>query len=74
MQSITGAILLVASAVFFLTRINAQQINSKEAIAIAHISSLILAISGIVLIIRGLISDHKRLQGQKTQDDTLETK
>jgi predicted phage tail protein len=74
MKSITGAILLVASAVFYLARINAQQINFHSATKFASNCSYVLAMSGVALIIWGLISDIKRSQRQKIQDDTLETK
>ena len=54
MKSISGAILLVASSVFYLARINAQPINFHEAIRFASMCSLMLAVAGIIFMIWGI--------------------
>ncbi|MDQ8209869.1 hypothetical protein QEH52_20290, partial [Coraliomargarita sp. SDUM461003] len=58
MKSITGALLIVASSIFYLARINAQPINFQSAIEFSNRISFTLFISGTGFIAWDIISNH----------------
>lgn len=63
MKAITGSILILASSVFYLARINAQPINFHEAIRFASLLSLSLFIVGLIFILWELKSYIPQQQG-----------